>query len=120
MKILSWFQTLPFTLREKCPNTEFLLVRILPSSDGIGRDTPYLSILSPHPEKYRPDSHFSRSVREVKEFKRSYDEDKETIRVHVPFIRNRNNFQAFKKRVRYRVFQVAFRNFQNVRFFKFL
>ena len=31
------------TLREKCPNTEFFLVRIFPHSDWIRRDTPYLS-----------------------------------------------------------------------------
>ena len=30
------------TLREKCPNTEFFLVRIFPHSDRIWRDTPYL------------------------------------------------------------------------------
>ena len=29
------------SLREKCPNTEFFLVRIFPHSDWIWRDTPY-------------------------------------------------------------------------------
>ena len=33
-------------LREKCPNTEFLLVRIFPHLDWIRRDTKYLSVFS--------------------------------------------------------------------------
>ena len=32
------------SLREKCPNTEFFLVRIFPHSDWIQRDTEYLSV----------------------------------------------------------------------------
>ena len=43
------------TLREKCPNTEFSLVRIFPHSDWIRRDTPYLSVFSPDAGKYRPE-----------------------------------------------------------------
>ena len=39
------------TLREKCPNTEFLLVRIFPHSDGIRRDT----VFSPNAGKDRPE-----------------------------------------------------------------
>ena len=42
------------TLREKCPNTEFFLVRIFPHSDWIRRDTPYLSVFSPNVAKYGP------------------------------------------------------------------
>ena len=46
------------TLREKCPNTEFFLVRIFP----------YLSVFSPNAGKYGPEKtlyfgHFSRSGR---------------------------------------------------------
>ena len=41
-----------FTLREKCPNTEFFLVHIFPHSDWIRRDTPYLFVFSPYAEKY--------------------------------------------------------------------
>ena len=37
------------TLREKCPNTEFFLVRIFPYSDWIRRDTEYLSVFSLSP-----------------------------------------------------------------------
>ena len=53
-------------LREKCPNTEFFLVRICPHSDWIRRDPEYLSVLSPNAGKYRPEKnyvfgHFSRS-----------------------------------------------------------
>ena len=51
--------------------------------------------------------HFSGSVREVKEFKRSYNENKETIGVQVSFMRNRNNFPGFKKRICDRIFQVV-------------
>ena len=43
---------LPLTLREKSPNTEFFLVRIFPHSDGIRKDTSYLSVFSPNPGKY--------------------------------------------------------------------
>ena len=40
-------------LPEKCPNTEFFLVRILSHSDWIGRDAPYLSVFSPTAGKHR-------------------------------------------------------------------
>ena len=43
------------TLREKCPNMEFFLVRIFPHSDWIRRDTMYLSVFSPNAGKYRPE-----------------------------------------------------------------
>ena len=43
------------TLREKCSNTEFFLVRIFPHSDWIRRDTSYLSVFSPNAVKYRPE-----------------------------------------------------------------
>ena len=42
-------------LREKCPNTEFLLVRIFPHSDWIRRDTPYLSVFRPNAGKCGPE-----------------------------------------------------------------
>ena len=41
-------------LREKCPNTDFFLVRIFPHSDLIWRDTPYLSVFSPNTGKCGP------------------------------------------------------------------
>ena len=44
-----------FTLREKCPNTEFFLVRILSHSDWIRRNTEYLSVFNPNTEKYGPE-----------------------------------------------------------------
>ena len=56
------------SLREKCPKTEFFLVRIFPHSDWIRRDTPYtlyLSVFSPKKIRTRKNSvfrHFSRSV----------------------------------------------------------
>ena len=34
------------TLREKCPNTKFLLVSFFPHLDGKRRDTEYLSVFS--------------------------------------------------------------------------
>ena len=37
-----------FPLREKCPNTEFFLVRISPHLDWIRKYTEYLSVLSPN------------------------------------------------------------------------
>ena len=43
------------SIREKCPNTDFFLVRIFPYSDRIRRDTPYLSVFSPNVGKYRPE-----------------------------------------------------------------
>ena len=43
------------TLREKCQNTEFFLVRIFLYWDWIGRDTEYLSVFSPNTEKYGPE-----------------------------------------------------------------
>ena len=49
------FFLLKHTLREKCPNTEFFLVRIFPHSDWIRRDTSYLSVFSPNVEKYGPE-----------------------------------------------------------------
>ena len=39
-------------LREKCPNTEFFMVRIFPHSDLTRRDTWYLSVFSPNAGKY--------------------------------------------------------------------
>ena len=42
-------------LREKCPNTEIFLVRILPHSDWIRRDTEYLSVFSPNAGNYEPE-----------------------------------------------------------------
>ena len=53
-KITSFFEPCHI-LREKCPNTEFFLVRIFPHSDWIRRDTPYLSVLSPNAGKYAPE-----------------------------------------------------------------
>ena len=54
------------SLREKCPNTEFFLVRIFPLSDWIRTDTPYLSVFSPNAAKCGPEKNsvfgqFSRS-----------------------------------------------------------
>ena len=44
------------TLCENCPNTEYFLVRILPHSDWIRRDTSYLSVFSPNAGKYGPEN----------------------------------------------------------------
>ena len=44
-----------FTLREKCPNTEFFLVPIFPHSDWIRRDTEYPSVSSRNAGKYGPE-----------------------------------------------------------------
>ena len=41
----SWVQCLKTSLREKCPNTEFFLVRIFPHSDWIRRDTPVQAVV---------------------------------------------------------------------------
>ena len=46
-----WTLLIQTSLREKCPNTEFLLVRIFPYSDWIRRDTPNLSVFSPNEGK---------------------------------------------------------------------
>ena len=43
------------TLREKCPNMEFFLVRVFRHSDWIRRDTKYLSVFSPNAGKYGPE-----------------------------------------------------------------
>ena len=42
-------------LPEKCPNTEFVLVRIFMHSDWTRRDTSYLSVLTPNAWKYVPE-----------------------------------------------------------------
>ena len=42
-------------LREKCPNTEFFLVRIFPHSHWIRIDTNYLSVFSPNAWKHGPE-----------------------------------------------------------------
>ena len=44
-----------YTLREKCPNTEFFLVCIFPHLDWIQRDTKYLSVFSPNAGKCGPE-----------------------------------------------------------------
>ena len=43
------------SLREKCPNTDFFLVRIFPCLDWIRTDTSYLSVFSPNARKYGPE-----------------------------------------------------------------
>ena len=52
-----WLRSLNFSqkLREKCPNTEFFLIRIFPHSDWIRRDNPYLSVFRPNAGKYGPE-----------------------------------------------------------------
>ena len=44
-----------WALREKCPNTEFLLDCIFLHLDWIRRDTPYLSVFSPNAGKCGPE-----------------------------------------------------------------
>ena len=44
------------SLREKCPNTEYFLLRIFSHSDWIWRDTKYLSVFSPNAGKYGPEN----------------------------------------------------------------
>ena len=48
------FLTTP-TLCEKCPDTEFFLVRIFRHSDWIRRGAEYLSVFIPNTGKYRPE-----------------------------------------------------------------
>ena len=50
LKKLKWEQS----LREKCPNTEYFLVRISPHSDWIRRNTECLSVFSPKAGKCGP------------------------------------------------------------------
>ena len=52
LKIL---QPMRQALHEKCPNTEFFLVRIFQHSDWIRGDTEYLSVFSPNAGKYGPE-----------------------------------------------------------------
>ena len=54
-KVVGEVDKLRRTLREKCPNTEFFLVRIFRHSDWIRRDTSYLSVFSPNAGKYGPE-----------------------------------------------------------------
>ena len=54
------------SLRQKCPNTEFFLVRIFVHSDWRRRHAKYLSIFSPNVQKYGHEKnpvfgHFSRN-----------------------------------------------------------
>ena len=67
LKKLKWEQS----LREKCPSTEYFLVRISPHSDWIRRNTESLSVFSPKAGKCGPKKnsvfrHFSRSEFESK------------------------------------------------------
>ena len=55
LNMLKILQPLLQALHEKCPNTEFFLVRIFPHSDWIRRDTEYLSVFSPNAGKYGPE-----------------------------------------------------------------
>ena len=52
----TWFHCFYYwpwiSLREKCPNKEFFLVRIFPHSNWIRRDTSYLYVFSPNAGKY--------------------------------------------------------------------
>ena len=45
---------LTISLREKCSDTVFFLVRIFPHSDWVRSYTPYLSVFSPNARKYGP------------------------------------------------------------------
>ena len=54
--VLKWSQIGTWlSLREKCPNTKFCLVRIFPYSDWILRDTLYLSVFNPNVGKCGPE-----------------------------------------------------------------
>ena len=54
--ILFYSETkITLSLREKCPNTDFFLVRIFPRLDWIRTDTSYLSVFSPNARKYGPE-----------------------------------------------------------------
>ena len=55
--IVTQFRGFTVTLWEsqKYPNTEFFLVRIFPYSVWIRKDTPCLSVFSPHAGKYGPE-----------------------------------------------------------------
>ena len=55
LALVSAAKVVEYSLREKCPNTEFFLVRIFPHSDWIRRDTSYLSVFSPNVGKYEPE-----------------------------------------------------------------
>ena len=44
-----------WSLRKKCPNTEFFVVRIFSHSDWIRGDTEYLSVFSPKAGEYGPE-----------------------------------------------------------------
>ena len=73
---------LNLTLREKCPNTEFFLVRIFPHLDWIRRDTKYLSVFSLNagkcgPEKLRIWIHFTQC------YESSTDCDKKCKKVYI-------------------------------------
>ena len=48
---MSHARLIQLALRENCLNTEFFLVRILPHSDWLRRNTPFLSVFSPNAGK---------------------------------------------------------------------
>ena len=73
-----------YTLREKCPSTEFFLARIFPHSDWIRRDAPYLSVFSPN--GYGPDK-----TPYLDTFQAVMDEYQDI------FSRNQNTFSVLKK-----------------------
>ena len=54
-KYLTFFLYFERLLREKCPHTEFFLVRIFSHSDYMRRDNPYLSVFSPNAGKCGPE-----------------------------------------------------------------
>ena len=57
IRALNWFilNQIIVSLREKCPNTELFLVRILPHSEWIWRDISYLSVFTPSVGKNGPE-----------------------------------------------------------------
>ena len=54
--LVTLFHLCKEALCEMCPNRKVFLVRILPHSDWMRRDTSYLSVFSPNAGKYEPEN----------------------------------------------------------------
>ena len=73
LKNFLWISRTFISLREKCPNTEFFVVRIFPHSDWVRRDTEYPSKCGEiRTRKNSVFGHFSRSVSLVGFFRKTF------------------------------------------------
>ena len=92
-----------WTLREKCQNTEFFLLRIFPHSDWIRRGTEYLSLFCSIAGKYGPEKTphldtFHAVEMEWNQIKSEWNQAK--VNAFQTTERNSSNYQSILSKVR--------------------